>query len=148
MRLLRILFEQDRGGEPGRCGQVFRIALSPHVFEREREGRPLTLALEYHDEQLLAVLLWAGSVVLPVDQPVVEAMDRRKDVRLPADVIGLVQNQMLVLARQRLAFAWGAHMRRDDASNDSDVLAAVGQRLLNSDALRPGWLGREASGCL
>ena len=55
---------------------------------------------------------------------------------------------LLVLARQRLAFAWGAHMRRDDAWNDSDVLAAVGQRLLNSDALRPGWLGREASGCL
>ena len=148
MRLLRTLFEQDRGGEPGRCGQVFRIALSPHVFEKEREGRPLTFALEYHDEQLLAVLLRAGSVVLPADHSVIEAMARRKDVQLPDAVALLIQNQMLVLARQRLAFVWGAHMRRDDASNDSDVLAAVGQRLLTSDALRPGWLGRVASECL
>ncbi len=114
MRLLRTLFEQDRGGEPGRCGQVFRIALSPHVFEKEREGRPLTFALEYHDEQLLAVLLRAGSVVLPADHSVIEAMARRKDVQLPDAVALLVQNQMLVLARQRLAFAWGAHVRRDD----------------------------------
>ena len=75
-------------------------------------------------------------------------MARRKDVQLPDAVALLVQNQMLVLARQRLAFAWGAHMRRDDASNDSDVLSAVGQRLLTSDALRPGWLGRVASECL
>jgi small GTP-binding protein len=148
MRLLRTLFEQDRGGEPGRCGQVFRIALSPHVFEQEREGRPLTLALEYHDEQLLAVLLRAGSVVLPADHSVIEAMARRKDVQLPSDAVALVHYQMLLLARQRLAFTWGAHVRRDDVSNDADVLAAVGQRLLTSDALRPGWLGRVASECL
>ena len=53
MRLLRILFEQDRGGNPGRCGQVFRIALSPHVFEKEREGAVRSVAFSPDGERIV-----------------------------------------------------------------------------------------------
>eukprot|EP01043_Picozoa_sp_COSAG02_P042832 COSAG02_NODE_3671_length_6396_cov_6.795935_6_plen_1011_part_00 len=150
INFLRVLLEDDR-----RCGEVFRKALSPLQFERERDQRPLTLALEYHDRVLLDVLLRAGAVVLPADQPTIEAMNRRSDWgglgdtgALSPNSVSLVHYQLLILARQRLALAWSARSSDGtlrDALSDSDVINIIGLQLLTSDALRPGWLGRESS---
>ena len=109
--------------------------------------------MDYHDRELLGVLLRAGAVLLPADYSVIDTMDKREDIGrdecasdsgwLPSDVAALVQYQLLILAQQRLAFVWSVQ-RLHDAMADSDVLDAIGQHLQHS-RLRPGWLGRESA---
>ena len=157
-------------GQQGRCGELFRWALSPHRFVSDDEGagaaaaaaaaasasgrgggglsqRPVAFALEFHDFQLLRVLLRAGAVLLPSDDGRLSAMAARSDVctctdttmcdaaasgqqqrcqgqmrwrgELLAECLGFRAAQRLVMARQRLSFGSILHTRLGTAGNQA-----------------------------
>ena len=142
--------------DTGRCGELFRQALSSDGFVAAEPAqisrRPLAWGLEYREFGLVKLLLEGGAVLLPCDDAALSAIEScwqetRRRGELLAGFLACRQAQQLVMARQRLSFASAFHPRLSssalsDAGLDHDVLGGVGALLVN---LRPGWLGREAN---